>query len=150
MMEHGGNGSAAHRGSSGAAGEAGETRGPAKRRRGSPAPEVGNGDVSEASERPTLRSSARRSRTTRRSKWTGRGREGEAVDTTMTSGGDRGARVCSGGGAEEGEELEGECERPGGSRGVGRGEGEAGGGKQELAQLGYALSMQLPRLLAEG
>ena len=28
--------------------------------------------------------------------------------------------------------------------------GEEGGGKQELAQLGCALSTQLPRLLAEG
>ena len=35
-------------------------------------------------------------------------------------------------------------------RGVARREEEAEGGKQELAQLGCALSTQLPRLLAEG
>ena len=52
-------------------------------------------------------------------------------------------------GREPGErgELEGEAE---GVRGVARREGEAEGGKQELAQLGCALSTQLPRLLAEG
>ena len=65
-------------------------------------------------------------------------------------GGDELAQLRSGGGAEEGKGLGGECGGPRGSRGVGRGEEEAGSGKHELAQLGCALSTQLPRLLAEG
>ena len=49
-MRQGGNGATAHRGSSGAAGGAGKARGPAKRRWGSPAPEVEISGVGDAAE----------------------------------------------------------------------------------------------------
>ena len=88
-----GNSTGAHSGCSGGLGELGEAPERAEHRGGSPAAEVGNGGTGKASGRPALRSSARRSRTTRRSLWNWRRGEGGLVAAAIANGGDGRSRV---------------------------------------------------------
>mgnify|MGYP006951651903 CR=1 FL=1 len=95
-MRQGGNGATAHRGSSGAAGEAGEARGPAKRWWGSPAPEVEIGGVGDAARLLAPRDSMERTTTSWRSSWLRRRGAGKAVGAATASGGDELCSVVAG------------------------------------------------------